>query len=71
MRRPATIPDNLVQYEGQGNNDPIFVQHLGTLVRGKAEGTTFASDGARVHVKLKGGKRLTISRSQVFVKRTT
>ena len=70
MRKAATIPDNLVQYDGQGNSDTIYVHHRGTLMRGTAEGVTFASDGARVHVKLKGGKRLTLRRSEVLVKRT-
>lgn len=71
MKSAARIPDNLVMYEGAGNNDAIYVHHRGTLMRGTAEGVTLASDGARVHVKLKGGKRLTLRRSDVLVKRTT
>lgn len=70
MKRAAPIPDNLKPYEGAGNGDPIYVHHRGTLMRGTAEGITFGSDGARVHVKLKGGKRLTLRRSEVLVKRT-
>ena len=71
MKSAAPIPDNLVTYQGAGNGDTIYVHHRGTLMRGTAEGVTLASDGARVHVKLKGGKRLTLRRSDVLIKRTT
>ena len=71
MKTAADIPEGLQPYQGAGNGDPVVVMHRGTLMRGKAEGVTFASDGARVHVKLKGGKRLTLRRSEVLSKRAT
>ena len=71
MKSAAPIPDNLTTYHGACNCDSIYVHHRGTLMRGTAEGVTLASDGARVHVKLKGGKKLTLRRSDVLIKRTT
>lgn len=69
MKSPAPLPSGLRPYDGDEEGADVLVVYDGTLRRAKYQATTLGPGGAKAHVKLKSGKRVTIPGSEVYTKK--